>query len=104
MLTWTFAASGVDYQGLTRGFRHGKIYCSPITAALVTMQIGVPTMYLEVVHLNRQVTIDGIRVTFLDANHCPGSVMILFELPNNDVGFPFRNLPESCCCCHCCVI
>lgn len=70
------------YQGLTRGFRHGKIFCSSITARLVKLRIGVPSDRIQALPLNETVLIDGIRVTFIDANHCPGSVMILFEPPN----------------------
>ncbi|CAK9867445.1 unnamed protein product, partial [Sphagnum jensenii] len=70
------------YQGLTRGFRHGVIYCSPTTARLVTLRIGVPAERLQIIPLNETVIIDGVQVTFIDANHCPGSVMILFEPPN----------------------
>ncbi len=76
---------GADYQGLTRGFRHGVIYCSPITARLVTLRIGVPADRLQIIPLNETVIIDGVQVTFIDANHCPGSVMILFEPPNGKV-------------------
>jgi hypothetical protein len=78
---------GADYQGLTRGFRHGKIFCSSITARLVKLRIGVPSDRIQALPLNETVLIDGIRVTFIDANHCPGSVMILFEPPNGKVRF-----------------
>ncbi|KAG0630723.1 hypothetical protein M758_1G199900 [Ceratodon purpureus] len=70
------------YQGLTRGFRYGKILCSSITARLVNLRIGVPLDRIQVLPLNETVLVDGVRVTFIDANHCPGSVMILFEPPN----------------------
>eukprot|EP01018_Ginkgo_biloba_P027587 Gb_40486 [translate_table: standard] len=70
------------YQGLTRGFRYGKIYCSLITARLVNMRIGVSWDLLQVIPLNERINIEGVYVTFMDANHCPGSVIILFEPPN----------------------
>ncbi|XVF35244.1 hypothetical protein REPUB_Repub18cG0128900 [Reevesia pubescens] len=70
------------YQGLTRSFRHGKIYCSSITAQLVKMKLGIPWERLQVLPLNQKINISGIDVTCLDANHCPGSIMILFEPPN----------------------
>ncbi|KAK9273026.1 hypothetical protein L1049_017833 [Liquidambar formosana] len=70
------------YQGLTRSFCHGKIYCSSITARLVNMKIGIPSDRLQVLPLNQKISIAGIEVTCLDANHCPGSIIILFEPPN----------------------
>ncbi|RZC85383.1 hypothetical protein C5167_041566 [Papaver somniferum] len=70
------------YQGLTKSFCHGKIYCSSITARLVNMKIGVPWDRLEVLPLNQKISIGGVDVTCVDANHCPGSVIILFE-PSN---------------------
>ncbi|XP_044463163.1 DNA cross-link repair protein SNM1 isoform X1 [Mangifera indica] len=70
------------YQGLTKSFCHGKIYCSLITARLVNMKIGIPWDRIQVLSLNQRITIDGIYVTCLDANHCPGSIIILFEPPN----------------------
>ncbi|KAI3915165.1 hypothetical protein MKW98_011510 [Papaver atlanticum] len=70
------------YQGLTKSFCHGKIYCSSITARLVNMKIGVPWDRLEVLPLNQKISIGGVDVTCLDANHCPGSVIIFFE-PSN---------------------
>ncbi|VVA11687.1 PREDICTED: DNA [Prunus dulcis] len=71
------------YQGLTKSFCHGKIYCSSITAKLVNMKIGIPWNNIKVLPLNQKINIAGIDVTCLDANHCPGSVIILFEPPNS---------------------
>lgn len=74
-----------DYQGLTRSFCHGKIYCSSITAKLVNMKIGIPWDRLQVLPLSEKINIAGIGVTCLDANHCPGSIILLFEPPNGKV-------------------
>ncbi|KAH7574475.1 hypothetical protein JRO89_XS03G0300800 [Xanthoceras sorbifolium] len=71
-----------DYQGLTRSFCHGKIYCSLITARLVNLKIGIPWERLHVLPLNQKISIAGTEVTCLEANHCPGSIIILFEPPN----------------------
>ncbi|XP_047313576.1 DNA cross-link repair protein SNM1-like [Impatiens glandulifera] len=71
------------YQGLTRTFNRGKIYCSSITAKLVNMKIGIPWEKLEILPLNKKINIAGINVTCFDANHCPGAIIMLFEPPNN---------------------
>ncbi|KAK0571238.1 hypothetical protein LWI29_012953 [Acer saccharum] len=70
------------YQGLTKSFCHGKIYCSLITARLVNLKIGIPWERLQVLPLNQRISIAGTEVTCLEANHCPGSIIILFEPPN----------------------
>ncbi|XP_021845558.2 DNA cross-link repair protein SNM1 isoform X1 [Spinacia oleracea] len=70
------------YQGLTKSFSYGKVYCSMITAKLVNAKIGIPWDKLQVVPLNQKISIAGIDVTCYDANHCPGSIIILFEPPN----------------------
>ncbi|KAF8393654.1 hypothetical protein HHK36_021900 [Tetracentron sinense] len=80
---WFLTHFHIDhYQGLTKSFCHGKIYCSSITARLVNMKIGIPWDRLQVIPLNQKMSIAGIDVTCLDANHCPGSIIILFEPPN----------------------
>ncbi|GJN33892.1 hypothetical protein PR202_gb22521 [Eleusine coracana subsp. coracana] len=71
-----------DYQGLTRSFCHGKIYCSSITASLVYHKIGISWDRLHVLPMNEKVTVSGVNLTCFDANHCPGSIIILFEPPN----------------------
>ena len=77
----------VDYQGLTKSFCHGKIYCSSITAKLVNLKIGIPWDMMQVLPINQKINIAGIDVTCFDANHCPGSLIILFEPPNGKVWF-----------------
>ena len=59
----------------------GTIYCSPITARLVHQRLKVPMGRLQVVPLHSPVEVAGVTVTFVDAHHCPGAVMILFEAP-----------------------
>ncbi|GAB2276374.1 hypothetical protein Dimus_011102 [Dionaea muscipula] len=70
------------YQGLTKSFCYGKIYCSQVTAKLVSLKIGVPWDKLFVLPLNQKISIAGVHVTCFDANHCPGAIIILFEPPN----------------------
>ncbi|QCE16336.1 benzoate 4-monooxygenase [Vigna unguiculata] len=70
------------YQGLTKSFNHGKIYCSSITARLVNTNIGISYDKLHVLPLNQKIEIAGVDVTCFDANHCPGSILILFQPPN----------------------
>lgn len=84
-----------DYQGLTKSFCHGKIFCSSITAKLVNMKLGIPWDSIQVVPLNQKINIAGIDVTCLDANHCPGSIIILFEPPNSKVWFKYFLFRDS---------
>ncbi|KAI5412954.1 hypothetical protein KIW84_057539 [Lathyrus oleraceus] len=73
------------YQGLTKSFNHGKIYCSFVTARLVNMNLGISYDKLHILPLNQKIEIAGIGVTCLDANHCPSSIIILFQPLNGQV-------------------
>lgn len=69
------------YIGLRKKFRH-KIYLSQITAVLVSQFIGVSEDLLNVVHVNVPFHLEGVKITPMDANHCPGALLFLFEFPD----------------------
>ena len=63
-----------------------KIHCTPITAELLVRVHGVHESLVVAHELGNTWTIDRasrrgtlIRVTFYDANHCPGAAIVLFE-------------------------
>eukprot|EP00731_Ephydatia_muelleri_P020470 Em0013g197a len=67
------------YQGLKGSFEH-TIYCSKVTANLVAKCLKVRSEYIFPLPFNAPQVIDGVEITLLDANHCPGSAMFLFRL------------------------
>jgi DNA cross-link repair 1A protein len=72
--------------GLKSSFDAGVIYCSHVTAALASMRLSVRKQRLCPLALETPADIPvgdaSVRVTLIEANHCPGSTMMLFELPN----------------------
>ncbi|CAL5219226.1 g1019 [Coccomyxa viridis] len=71
------------YKGLRASFKQGHIYCTHITARLAHNKLKVPWERFKTVQLRAPLLVEGVTVTFLDANHCPGAVMILFEVPGH---------------------
>ncbi|KAG7507440.1 DNA cross-link repair 1A [Solea senegalensis] len=69
------------YGGLTKNSTL-PIYCNKITGNLVKSKLKVAEQYVHVLPMNTQVTVEGVRVILLDANHCPGAAMLLFFLPD----------------------
>ncbi|KAL3262757.1 hypothetical protein ABHI18_002505 [Aspergillus niger] len=70
------------YIGLTGSWRHGPIYCSKPTANLVCQQLKVDRKWLVPLEFERKTEIPdtgGAQVTLIEANHCPGSAIFLFE-------------------------
>jgi len=68
------------YIGLTSKWNHGPIWCSRATANLVRMKLRVDPQYVREFPFEEWTdVVDGIRVRGLDANHCPGSMLFLFE-------------------------
>ncbi|KAI9501912.1 beta-lactamase-like protein [Coemansia spiralis] len=73
------------YGGLTRSFA-GHIYCPRITANCVVNIIGVKPTYVHALPMNTRCIVHGVYVTLLDAEHCPGACIILFEIPDRQNG------------------
>lgn len=70
------------YIGLTSTWSHGPIYCSRVTANLVRQQLKVDPKYVKALEWEEEVEVpgtNGVKVTMISANHCPGSSLFLFE-------------------------
>lgn len=70
------------YIGLTKSWCHGPIYCSRPTANLVKQQLCVDPKWLVAFDFETTCEVpdtDGVQVTMIPANHCPGSSLFLFE-------------------------
>ncbi|GAA6106091.1 5' exonuclease Apollo isoform X1 [Tachysurus ichikawai] len=72
--------------GLTSTWSHRPIYCSPLTAKLLTLKLQVNEKWIRPLEVGEphMLPLDDIgkeklTVTLLDANHCPGAVMFFFE-------------------------
>ncbi len=72
------------YGGINKSWNAGIIYCSLPTANLVSQQLGVDKKYLHPLGMNTPVVVESqgkpVTVSLLDANHCPGAVMFLFQV------------------------
>ncbi|CAL5219219.1 g1011 [Coccomyxa viridis] len=60
-----------DCKGLQAYFKQGHIYCTQITAKLAHNRLKVPWERFEIVQLRAPLLVQGVTITFLDANHCP---------------------------------
>jgi hypothetical protein len=67
--------------GLTTTFSAGTIYCSAVTANLLVKDMRLNPSCIQPLPLNTPLLVDGIIVTLIDANHCPGAVLLLFKTP-----------------------
>ncbi|CAG8497291.1 4312_t:CDS:2 [Paraglomus occultum] len=70
------------YGGLSSTWAHGPIYCSTVTGNLVIQKLRVKPEYVHKLPMDTEIPIesDRVTVTLIDANHCPGSVLFLFKL------------------------
>jgi L-ascorbate metabolism protein UlaG (beta-lactamase superfamily) len=90
------------YMGLTANWMYGPIYCSEITARLVKTRLGVAADFIHPLPMNIPCLLsgtDGLTVTLIDANHCPGAVIFLVTTKDNlrylHTG-DFRACPKMC--------
>jgi len=70
------------YIGLTSSWSHGPIYCSKITGNLVRQQLRVDPKWVVDLDFEQKAEVpgtEGVYVTMISANHCPGSSLFLFE-------------------------
>ncbi|SAL99016.1 hypothetical protein [Absidia glauca] len=92
------------YGGLSKSWSYGPIFCSQITANLVKHKLQVDEGYLSVLPMNEPTfVLPTIKVTLIDANHCPGSVLFVFDIQHSDATWTrhlhtgdFRANPEMC--------
>ncbi|CAI4035610.1 hypothetical protein SMKI_13G2600 [Saccharomyces mikatae IFO 1815] len=56
------------------------LYCSKITALLVNLKFKISMDEIQILPMNKRFWItDTISVVALDANHCPGAIIMLFQ-------------------------
>lgn len=70
------------YIGLTASWSHGPVYCSKVTGSLVKNQLRTAAKWVVELEFDEKVEIpgtEGVTVTMIPANHCPGSSLFLFE-------------------------
>ncbi|EEP76481.1 conserved hypothetical protein [Uncinocarpus reesii 1704] len=70
------------YVGLNSNWSHGPIYCSKVTGNLVRQQLNVNPKFVVDLDFEKPTDVpdtDGVKVTMIHANHCPGSALFLFE-------------------------
>jgi DNA cross-link repair 1A protein len=70
------------YVGLTSSWCHGPIYCSKVTANLVKQQLRVDPKWVVALDFEARFEVpgtQGVAVSMIPANHCPGSSLYLFE-------------------------
>jgi Cft2 family RNA processing exonuclease len=85
-------AHGDHTTGLSRRWNAGTIICTEVTRRLITSDLGIRSELVRSVPLNTRFKVEGVSVVAVDANHCPGACMFLFEVPGKDGGKAARIL------------
>jgi len=74
------------YEGLHSHWNYGTIYCSAISKRLLLAKFDINPKIIVELEIDQTIAIFldpqkhvSINVTAIDANHCAGSVMLLFE-------------------------
>ena len=76
-------------RGLHHGWRYGKLYCSKVSADILLNRGVVRASLLHARDLEQPFEVVdpknprvAVTATFADANHCPGSAMVVLEWPS----------------------
>ena len=72
------------YTNLSSNWKHGLIYCSEVTANLIIHMLSVDKKWVRPLPMDTPSLIpntNGVTVTLIEANHCPGSCLFFFEGP-----------------------
>ncbi|KAF8323475.1 DRMBL-domain-containing protein [Cantharellus anzutake] len=69
------------YTALNEKWANGPIYCSETTGNLIRLMLGVNSKWIHPVPMDVPTLVPEteVTVTLVEANHCPGSVLFLFE-------------------------
>ncbi|KAF5383774.1 hypothetical protein D9615_003561 [Tricholomella constricta] len=70
------------YTNLASNWKSGPIYCSEGTANLIIHMLSVDKKWVHPLPMDVPTVIPstgGVRVTLIEANHCPGSCLFYFE-------------------------
>ena len=74
------------YTNLSSSWKNGPIYCSTKTANLIIHMLNVDKEWVRPLPMDTPTIIpdsNGVTVTLIDANHCPGSCLFFFEGPQS---------------------
>ena len=72
------------YGGLNKNWNSGVVYCSEATSRLIQLHLDVKPEKIRQLKMNQWISVGPmIEVLLLDANHCPGSAIILFQSLDN---------------------
>ncbi|KAG1811490.1 DRMBL-domain-containing protein, partial [Suillus subaureus] len=72
------------YTNLASNWKSGPIYCSGDTANLIIHMLSVDPKWVHPLPMDVPTIVPdsgGVTVTLIEANHCPGSCLFLFEGP-----------------------
>ncbi|KDQ11929.1 hypothetical protein BOTBODRAFT_113798 [Botryobasidium botryosum FD-172 SS1] len=70
------------YTNLSASWKNGPIYCSEATANLIKHMLRVDPKWVHPLPLDVPTVLPntgGVEVTLIEANHCPGSTLFLFD-------------------------
>lgn len=72
------------YTNLSSSWKNGLIYCSEGTANLIIYMLNVDKKWVRPLPMDTPTLIpdtNGVTVTLIEANHCPGSCLFFYEGP-----------------------